>query len=106
MVEALIICSVFLGIASVIAVPLAVLIGLPLTAWLGRSWLRLKEQEVDLRRLEVAVRMRESHFERLPAYVDEGDPQALLAWARTGREIAALRLHASGSGSDPEASGH
>jgi hypothetical protein len=35
------IALVFLGMASLVAVPLAVLLGLPLMAWIARAWLRL-----------------------------------------------------------------
>lgn len=88
MYDVLIVGTIFLGMASVVAVPLGVLLGLPLAAWLGRAWLGIKERELDLRRLEVAARIRESRL--LPAYVDENDPEALLAWMRTDRELHLL----------------
>lgn len=88
MFDAIGIAIVFLGISSMVAVPLAVLLGLPLTAWLGRGWLQLKERELDLRRLEVAAQIRETQM--LPSWVDRDDPKALLAWARADRELARL----------------
>lgn len=88
MFDAIGVAIVFLGISSLVAVPLAVLLGLPLTAWLGGRWLKLKEHELDLRRLEVVARVRESQL--LPAWVDRDDPEALLAWARADRELALL----------------
>lgn len=87
--DVLILATIFLGMSSLVAVPLGVLLGLPLTAWLGRAWIRLKERELELRRLEVAARIRESRL--LPAWVDENDPEALLAWMRTDRELQQLR---------------
>ena len=90
MTDALILATIFGGLASILALPLAVVIGLPMLGWLGRGWLALKEREVELRRLEVAAQLRASHYERLPAYVDVDDPQALLAWARTDRELTSL----------------
>ncbi len=95
MTDAIIISAIFLGMVSVVAIPVAVLLGLPTAAWLGRGWLSLEGRELDLRRLEVAARIRESHFDRLPAYVDADDPEALLAWARTDRELAALEVSSS-----------
>ncbi|MEZ4236002.1 MAG: hypothetical protein R3F59_07520 [Myxococcota bacterium] len=88
MLDAIGVAIVFLGISSLVAVPLAVLLGLPLTAWLGGRWLQLREREVDLRRLEVAGQLREARL--LPPWVDREDPAALLAWAQTDRELAAL----------------
>ena len=87
--DAIVIGSIFLGIASVVAVPLSVLLGLPLAAWLGRAWLRLEERKLDLRRLEVAARVRESRM--LPAYVDPSDADALLAWFRADAELERYR---------------
>ncbi|MCB9671108.1 MAG: hypothetical protein H6734_16625 [Alphaproteobacteria bacterium] len=86
MTEAFTIMSIFLGMASVIAVPLAVLLGLPLIAWNMRAMIRLKERELDLRRLETAARIRETRA--LPYYVDSQDPAAVLAWASASRELA------------------
>ncbi|MEQ1505052.1 MAG: hypothetical protein ABMB14_22655 [Myxococcota bacterium] len=71
-----------------IAVPIAVTLGLPLTAWLGGRWLKLKESELELRKLEVAAQVREG--QALPAWVDREDPNALLAWARADRELKLL----------------
>ena len=89
MTDAIIISSIFLGMASVVAIPLAVLIGLPMAAWLGRGWLSLKERELDLRRLEVAARIREAR--QLPHYVDAEDPDAVLAWVRSELEVTSSR---------------
>lgn len=86
--DALIIATFFLGVASLVAVPLAVLLGLPLSAWLGRGFLRVKEQEVELRRLELLARVHESRL--LPSYIDRDDPEAVLAWMRADRELARL----------------
>ncbi len=88
--DAIVIASIFLGMASVVALPLSVLLGLPLAAWIARAWLTLEERKLDLRRLEVAFKLRESRL--LPAYVDGDDPEALLAWARTDGEMAGLEL--------------
>lgn len=90
MTEALQIATIFLGMSSLVAVPLAVLIGLPAAAYVARAWLRLKERELDLRRLEIAATIRQSRL--LPAYVDPEDPDAILAWARTDGEMATLEL--------------
>ncbi len=90
MLDAIGVAIVFFGISSLVAVPLAVLLGLPLAAWLGRGWLGLKERELDLRRLEVAAQIRETQM--LPAWVDRNDPTALLAWARADRELARLTI--------------
>lgn len=99
MFEAIGVAIIFFGISSLVAVPLAVLLGLPLAAWLGRGWLGLKERELDLRRLEVAARIRETHL--LPTWVDRDDPTALLAWARADRELARLGSTRSDTGSQP-----
>jgi hypothetical protein len=88
--DAIVIGTIFLGMASVVALPLSVLLGLPLAAWLARSWLRIEERKLDLRRLEVATRLRESRL--LPSYVDANDPEALIAWARADGELAGLEL--------------
>jgi hypothetical protein len=85
MSEVFVILSVFFGVASVVAVPLAVAIGLPLLAWNARALIRLKERELDLRRLETAVRIRTEHA--LPYYVN-ADPESVLAWASASRELA------------------
>ncbi len=85
MAEALIIATTFLGIASLVAVPLAVGLGIPLTAWLARHWLALRERELELRRLEVACQLRQSSL--LPSWVDRSDPHSLLAWARADLEL-------------------
>ena len=90
MLDAIGVAIVFFGISSLVAVPLAVLLGLPLAAWLGRGWLGLKERELDLRRLEVAAQLRETQM--LPGWVDRNDPTALLAWARADRELARLTI--------------
>lgn len=88
MTEAFTIMSIFLGLASVVAVPLAVLIGLPLLAWNARALIRLKERELDLRRVETALRIKEEHRGLLPRYVDSQDPTSVLAWASASRELA------------------
>lgn len=88
MTDAIGVAIIFLGMSSLVAVPLAVTLGLPLAAWLGRAWLSIKERELELKRIEVATRLRESAA--LPAWVDREDPQALLAWARADRELARL----------------
>lgn len=80
--------TIFLGLSSLVAIPLAVLLGLPLGAWLARSTLRLKERELDIRRLEVVAKLRESSL--LPVYVDRDDPDAVMAWVRADRELARL----------------
>ena len=86
--ELLIVMTTFAGLTSMIAVPLLVLVGVPLAAWLARSWLRIRERELQLREYELVFRLREARA--LPAWVDERDPQSLLAWMRTDRELAAL----------------
>jgi hypothetical protein len=88
--EGLEVALVFLGMSSLLAVPLATLIGLPLAAWLGRAWLHLKEKEVELQALHVAAQIRENS--RLPQWVDTTDPDAILAWARADREMARLEM--------------
>ena len=88
MLDAIGVAIIFLGISSLVAVPLAVTLGLPLATWLGGRWLKLKEAELDLRRLEVAATLREAQM--LPPWVDREDPQALLAWARADKELALL----------------
>ncbi len=88
MTDALIIATIFLGMSSLVAIPLAVLTGIPTLAYVARGWLRLKERELELRRLEVAMRVRENHL--LPNYVDATNPDQLLAWARADAEV----LHA------------
>jgi len=92
MVDALILATIFLGIASVFALPLAVVLGIPAVALTASRWLRLKERELELRRLETAARVRAMAGGRLPAWVDASDPEALLAWARADTEIDALEL--------------
>jgi len=87
------IALVFLGMASLVAVPLAVLLGLPLMAWIARAWLRLEERKVELQQLQVASQIREQSLGRLPAWVNGNDPDALLAWARADRELARLEQH-------------
>lgn len=79
---------VFLGMSSLVAVPLAVLLGIPMLAWLGRETLRLRERELDLKRLELVAKIRES--QALPAWVDRNDARALLAWVEADRELARL----------------
>lgn len=88
MSDAIGVAIIFLGMSSLVAVPLAVVLGLPLTAWLGRAWLGVKERELELRRIEVALQLRDSAA--LPAWVDREDPKSLLAWARADRELAKL----------------
>ena len=82
----------FLGIASVVAVPLAVLLGLPLLAWNLNSFIRLKEREVELKRLQTAAIVRRGHAGMIPHYVNTDDPQALLAWLQTEAELKAIPL--------------
>lgn len=84
------IALVFLGMSSLVAVPLATIIGLPLAAWLGRAWLHLKEKELELRALQTAAQIRENA--RLPAWVDTTDADAILAWARADQEMAKLEM--------------
>lgn len=86
MIDALIICCIFFGIATVVTVPLTVV----MLGSLGRSWLRLKERELELRKTSVSAQLREAHFRQLPHYVDADDPEALLAWAKADRELALL----------------
>jgi hypothetical protein len=86
--EGINVAIIFLGMSSLVTLPLAVLIGLPAAAWLGRAWLGIKERELELRRIEVAMKLRESVA--LPAWVDREDPRSLLAWARADRELAQL----------------
>ena len=85
MTEAITIAAIFLGMGSMVAIPLAVLMGLPTLAYVARGWLNLKERELELHRLEVAMRIRETHL--LPNYVDTRDPDQLLAWARADAEV-------------------
>jgi hypothetical protein len=86
--DALIILSAFFGMSMMFVAPIAAVIGIPLAAWLGRSWLGLKERELDLRQVELTLRLRESRV--LPAWVDDRDPVALIAWAKADREIALM----------------
>lgn len=79
---------VFLGMSSLVAVPLAVLLGLPLLAWNVRAFIRLKERELDLRRLQTAAMIRRSYAGLIPHYVDAHDPDALNAWLQTEAELA------------------
>ncbi|MEQ1566672.1 MAG: hypothetical protein ABMA64_13610 [Myxococcota bacterium] len=88
MLDGIGVAIVFLGMSSLVAVPLGVTLGLPLAAWLGRGFLKIREREVELKRLEVLVRLQESRL--LPAYVDRGDPEAVMAWMRADRELARL----------------
>ncbi|MFT6144052.1 MAG: hypothetical protein ACJATT_000642 [Myxococcota bacterium] len=83
-----IIIAVFGGIAAVLSLPIAVVMGLPLAAWLGHGWLRIREREVATQELELVLRLRES--QALPPWVDADDPSALLAWMQTDREMSAL----------------
>ncbi|MEZ4319315.1 MAG: hypothetical protein R3F61_17510 [Myxococcota bacterium] len=87
------IALVFLGMSSLVAVPLGVLIGLPLLAWVARAWLRLEERKVELQQLQVSAQIREHAIGRLPEWVDTRNPDALLAWARADREMARLERH-------------
>lgn len=89
MTDAITIAAIFLGMGSMVAIPLAVLMGLPTLAYVARGWLTLKERELELHRLEVAMRIRDTH--QLPHYVDSRDPEQLLAWARADAEV----LHAA-----------
>lgn len=93
MLDAIGVAIIFFGMSSLVAVPLGVTLGLPLMAWLGRGWLRLKEREVELKRIELAVQLRDATA--LPAWVDRDDPSALLAWAKADRELHRLTDRAS-----------
>lgn len=86
--DALVILSVFGGITAVLVAPVAVLIGLPLAAWLARAWLSIQERELRLREYRLVLEMRETNA--IPTWVDQRDPKAMLAWMRTDRELAAL----------------
>lgn len=90
MSDAFTILSIFVGMSSIVAIPLAVLLGLPLLAWNARALIRLKEGELELRRLETALRIRSVSVGRLPDYVDARDPEAVLAWARVDEEMGLL----------------
>lgn len=83
---------VFLGMSSLVAVPLGVLLGLPLMAWNVRAFIRLKERELDLKRLQTAALIRRSLAGHIPHYVDAHDPDALAAWLQTEAELAPARL--------------
>ena len=85
MTEALTISAILLGMGTMVAIPLSVLLGVPTLAYVARGWLRLKERELELHRLEVAMRVRENHL--LPHFVDARDPDQLLAWARADAEL-------------------
>lgn len=85
--EAFAIMSIFLGMAAVVAVPLAVLLGLPLLAWNLRALIRVKERELDLKRIELSTRVQTKYAGELPLYVDPQDPQSVLAWASAHREL-------------------
>ena len=87
------IALIFLGMSSLVAVPLGVLLGLPLLAWVARAWLKLEEKKIELQGLQVANQIREASIGRLPHWVDARDPEALLAWARADREMARLEQH-------------
>jgi hypothetical protein len=90
--DVLLICAVFLGLSSLVALPLAVLLGIPMGAWVARGWLHLKERELELRRLEVALRVRETSL--LPHYVNPTDTAQVLDWARADAEVlASVRRH-------------
>lgn len=96
--DAFVILSVFGGIATVLTAPSAVVLGLPLAAWLARAWLGLREREIRLREYRLVIEMRDSHA--IPSWVDQRDPKAMLAWMRTDSELAALEprvalLHAA-----------
>lgn len=82
---------VFLGMSSLVAVPLGVLLGLPLLAWNVRAFIRLKERELDLKRLQTAAMIRRSFTGQIPHYVDAHDPDALSAWIQTEAELAGTR---------------
>ena len=56
MEDVLLVLATFFGIASLFAIPLAVGLGLPLAAWLTRTWLLLKERELEVKKLEVTSR--------------------------------------------------
>ena len=88
MFELLMPFAVFGAITLVFAVPLAILLGFPLAAWLARSLLRIKERELALKEREFVLRLRESRA--IPTWVDENDPRSLAAWVKSDRELAAL----------------
>jgi hypothetical protein len=92
MTEVLMPLSVFLGLSLPIVLPLIVLVGFPLATWLVSRWLKIREREVELQAMDVALRLRESRL--LPEWVDENDPQSLLAWAQTDAELAGLSARA------------
>lgn len=85
--EAFVIMSVFLGLAAMVAVPLAVLLGVPLLAWNLRALIRLRERELDLKRIELSSRLKDRYAGELPLFVDPQDPQSVLAWASAHREL-------------------
>ena len=89
MEEALVIAVTFLGLSSIVAIPLAVLLGIPALTMLGSRWIKLQEKELELRRTEVALKIRESSL--LPQYVDATNTHAVLEWARADAEVRALR---------------
>ena len=85
---AIIILSTFAGIATVLGVPVFLVVCAPLLAWLANSWLKIREREVAVEELQLVLALRES--QALPPWVDANDPQALLAWVKTDREMTAL----------------
>lgn len=86
--DALVVVSVFGGLTTLLVAPIAVAIGLPLAAWLARTWIGLRERELRLREYRLVLELRDS--QAIPAWVDQRDPKAMLAWLRTDRELAAL----------------
>jgi hypothetical protein len=92
MTEGLEIAIMFVGMASLVAIPLSVLLGLPLAAFLTNRWLtawrELRGMELDLQRVKLVAELRSSNV--LPHYVDTDDPEALVAWARTDMELRTL----------------
>lgn len=87
---AVVVLSVFFGIAMVLSLPLFMVVCAPLLAWLGNSWLKIRAREVAVEELQLVLTLRESHA--LPPWVDANDPSALLAWAKTDKEIMSLSL--------------
>ena len=88
MFEIFVILASTIGVSLMVAIPLAVLLGLPLLAWNARSLIDLKRRELELRRLEVVSRGRP--VGELPAYIDASDPEQLMAWAAAHRELRAV----------------
>lgn len=87
MVEVALTLAVFFGITAMVTLPIAVLVGFPLLFFTGRALIRLKMRELELRKLEVAEKLRLTRLQMIPEYVDASDPDQLIAWARTDLEL-------------------